>query len=272
MMNDTIIATIVGALVAFLGVLLTLRVTQRNFETNLKEEREKAKEERAFHAKHTALLSAAESVTQFLNYYITLADRELPKDGTIPIEVSEMAVSLNRLHFYCDMDTIRQSTRMGEVLSASYARALKAKMPSAFIGEEIKAADIRIGAIESMNDHLHQEIVALLGADSSSPLLVNHRQQLAANFRSLGEFHSKKTALVKARYQATEACRDVIAQDLKGVYEAMRAVLLTARRELAFPIDEGEYTALLTRSTDSALSQMESLINEIRAQIGKIMK
>jgi hypothetical protein len=105
-MNGTVLATITGALGAFLGVLLTLRANQRNFETNLREEREKAREEREFLAKHKALLSAAESVTRFLNYYMTLSDRELPKDGTIPDEVSEMAVTLNRLHFYCDMDTI----------------------------------------------------------------------------------------------------------------------------------------------------------------------
>jgi hypothetical protein len=99
-MNGTVLATITGALGAFLGVLLTLRANQRNFETNLREEREKAREEREFLAKHKALLSAAESVTRFLNYYMTLSDRELPKDGTIPDEVSEMAVTLNRLHFY----------------------------------------------------------------------------------------------------------------------------------------------------------------------------
>lgn len=268
-MNDTFIATIFGAIVAFLGVLLTLRVAQRNFETNLKEEREKAREERAFTAKHKALLSAAESVTHFLNYYMTLADREIPKDGTIPIEVSEMAVSLNRLHFYCDIDTIRQSIGMSETLSTSYSRALKAKMPSMFIAEEAKAVDIRIASLESMNDRFQQEIVALLGADPSSPLLVSHRQQLAANFKSIAEFHSKKAALAKARYQAIEACRDVIAQDLKGVYQAIRAVLLMARRELAFPIDEAEYTAMLTQSTDSALSQMDSVIREMRTEIDK---
>jgi len=271
-MNDTFIATIVGALVAFLGVLLTLRVTQRNFETNLKEEREKAREERAFTAKHKALLSAAESVTQFLNYYMTLADREIPQDGTIPIEVSEMAISLNRLHFYCNIDTIKQSIGMGEVLSTSYTRALKAKMPSMFIGEDIKAVDIRIAALASMNDRIQQEIVALLSSDPSSPLLVSQRQQLATNYKNMAEFYSTKADLAKAKYQATEVCRDVIKQDLKGVYGAVRATLLMARRELAFPIDETEYTALLTQSTDSALSQMESLIKDMRTEIDKKMK
>ncbi len=61
----------------------------------------------------------------------------------------------------------------------------------------------------------------------------------------------------------------MIAQDLKGVYQAIRAVLLMARRELAFPIDEVEYTAMLTQSTDSALSQMDSVIREMRTEIDR---
>ncbi len=272
MINETSIATIIGALVAFLGVIIALRVTQRNFETNLKEEREKAREEREFTAKHKALLSAIESVTQFLNYYMTLADREIPRDGTTPVEVSEMGVSLTRLHFYCGIDTIKQSTAMSEILNTSFSKALQAKIPSMFIGEDIKDIDIQISAIESRNDLLQKEINNLLGADPSSPLLVNHRQQLAANFKSIAELHSQKPGLFKAKYQAIEACRDVIMQDLKSVYEAIRNVLLMDRRELAFPIDETEYTAILTRTTDSVLSQTESLIKDIRTEMYKKLK
>ncbi len=267
--NGTVLATITGALGAFLGVLLTLRANQRNFETNLREEREKAREEREFLAKHKALLSAAESVTKFLNYYMTLSDRELPKDGTIPDEVSEMAVTLNRLHFYCDMDTIKQSIAMSQILSRSYTQALKAKMPSMFIAEDIKVIDLQIAAMEKMNSQLQQEIVALLPADYSSPLLVSHRQQLATNFKSIAELHAKKTDLIKAKYHATEACRNVIIKDLKEVYKALCNVLLMARRELAFPIDEREYTTMLTQVTESTLTNMESLLDEIRTEIAQ---
>lgn len=266
-MNDTFFAVIIGALVAFLGVLLTLRVNQRNFETNLREEREKAREEREFLAKHKALLLAAESVTRFLNYYMTLPDRELPKDGTTPNEISEMAVSLNRIHFYCDMDSIKQSLSMGQILNRAYTQALKAKMPSMFIAENIKVIDLQIAAMEKINSQLQQEIIALLSADHSSPLIVSHRQQLANNFKSITELHAKKTGLIKEKYRATEVCRDVITKDLKEIYEALRNVLLMARRELAFPIDEREYTTMLTQVTESALTNMKSLLDEIRTEI-----
>lgn len=268
-MDSTFFATIFGALVALLGVHLTLRANQRNFETNLREERKKAKEEREFLAKHKAILSAAESITRFLNYYMTLSDRELPKDGIIPNEVSEIAVTLNRLHFYCDMDTIKESIVMSQILSRLYTQALKAKMPSMFIAEDIKVTDLQIATMEKINSQLQQEIVALLAADYSSPLLISHRQQLATNFKSIAEFHAKKTDLIKAKYHATEVCRDVIIKDLKEVYEAIGNVLLMARRELAFPIDEHEYKIMLTQVTESALANLESLLNYIRIEIAK---
>lgn len=271
-MDSTFFATIAGALVAFLGVLVTLRATQRNFEANLNEEREKAREERTFQAKHKALLSATDSVSSFLNYYLTLADRVMPSDGTAPVEVSEMTVSLNRLHFYCGADTIRESTRMSEILSTSFARALQAKMPSMFIAQDVKALDVRIASLESMNERYFQEIIALMGADSSNPLLIDHKRLLATNFTKIAELQSKKIELNKVGYQAVEACRDVITQDLKNVYEAVRSVLLLAREELDFPIDAAEYTAILTGSTEAALTEMDIVIKSIRAEIAKRMQ
>lgn len=268
-MNYTVLATITAALIALISVLLTLRANQRNFETNLREERKKAREEREFLAKHKALLSAAESVTRFLNYYMTLSDRELPKDGTIPDEISEMTITLNRIHFYCNMDTIKQSITMSQILNGSYTQALKAKMPSMFIAEDIKIIDLQIVGMEKINSQLQQEIVALLSADYSSPLLVSHRQQLATNFNSIAELYAKKSTLIKKKYDATEACRNVIIKDLKEVCKAISAVLLMARRELAFPIDECEYTDMLTQVTESTLANMKSFLDEIRTEIAK---
>jgi hypothetical protein len=64
----------------------------------------------------------------------------------------------------------------------------------------------------------------------------------------------------------------VITRDLKEVYEAVRSVLLMARRELGLPIDEAEYSVLLTQSTDSAFIQYEDLIEEIRTEMAKKLK
>lgn len=266
-MNETFYAAIAGALVGLIGVLVTLRYNQHNFETNLREEREKAREEREFRAKHKALLSAVETVTLFLNHYLTLPDKELPKDGTTPNELSEMSVSLNRLHFYCDMATIKQSIAMSQVLSRAYIRALKAKMPAMFIAEEIKVVDVEIVNMEKANDRVQQEIIALLSVDHSNPLLISHRQQLASNFKLISGLYTKRTDLFKARYQATEACRDALIKDLKEVYEAVRNVLLTARRELGFPIDEDDYTTMLTQATDSIVAETKSFLEDIRSEV-----
>ncbi len=268
-MNNSFYAAITGALVAFIGVLITLRANQRNFETNLKEEQKKAREEREFLAKHKALLSAVESVTRFVNYYLTLSDRELPKDGVTPTDISEMSISLNRLHFYCSIDTIKQSIAMSQILGRAYAQALKAKMPAMFIAEEIKGIDVQIEMIKEMNRELQQEILTLLSTDRLSPILVSHRQQLAANSKSIVGLVEKKNDLIKKKYHATEVCRDVVVKGLKEVYGALSNVLLMARKELAFPIDESEYKTILVQTTEQTVSDLNSLLNEIRAEIAK---
>jgi len=154
-----------------------------------------------------------------------------------------MAVSLNRLHFYCDMNTIKQSVAMSQILSKSYINVLKAKMPAMFIAEEIKVIDTQI---------------ADLG-----------RQQLAANTKTISEFYQKRADLIKKKYYATEVCRDVIIKDLKDVYKALQDTLLMVRRELAFPIDEREYTAMLTQANESTSTDMKNFLSEIRAEITK---
>jgi hypothetical protein len=257
-MNETFFATIAGAFVALLGVLISLN-----------EERKKAKEEREFLAKHKALVSAAESVTRFIGYYTTLADSELPKNGIIPNEVADMSVALNNLHFYSNIDTIKHSLAMSQILHKAYINALKAKMPSMFIAEDIKAIDIQILGFEKMNSQIQQEILALLSADSTSPLIVSHRKQLAINYEKMAEFYERKGTLVKTKYHATEACRDVIKKDLKEVHEALVNVLLMARKELAFPIDEAQYKTMLNQATESALASMDDLFKEVRAEVEK---
>lgn len=137
-MGEQFYSTITGALVAFLGVLFTLRWNQKIHEKNLKEEREKSRKEREFNLKQNALLSAAEAVTRFIIYYMTLPDRKLPADGTVAGEPTELPVALNRLHFFCDLETIEQSIRLGQVTNEVVSEAMKAKLPSVFIVAEIE--------------------------------------------------------------------------------------------------------------------------------------
>jgi hypothetical protein len=265
-MNEMFYASLITSLIALGGVLLTLRINQRNFEITRREEREKAREEREFAAKHKAILDAADSVMRFLNYYMTLPDRELPKDGTIPNEVSDAGINLNTLHFYCDLDSIKSAVAMGQMLSTAYASAIKAKLPAMFIAEDIKVLDIHVTSLERANDHLQGEIMALLSSDASNPLIVSHRQQLASNFRQLSELHKKKSDLYKTKFVAIEACRDVITKDIAAVYGSLRDVLLMARKELKFPIDEKGYATLIDKSNDDALTAIKQLYDEIRAQ------
>ena len=259
--------TIAGALVALLGVLLTLRWNQKAHEENLREEREKKREEREFTAKQESLLYAAEAVTRFLTYYVTIPDRELPQDGSVANEVTEMGVALNRLHFYCNLETIEKSTQLGQILNEAVTEAMTAKMPAAFTVEEIKGIDLEISGFERINATLNEEIRALLFSDPQNDLIVSHRQQLATNFQNIADLHGRKVELIKRKYIETEKCRDVVSRHLRTIYEASRDILLLARRELSFPIEEENYKRIMDSRIDAMEKNLEDLYAEIRKQV-----
>ena len=259
--------TIVGAFVAFFGVLLTLRWNQKIHEDNLREERRKTQEDREFLAKQGVLLAASEAVTRFISYYLSLADRILPSDGIVAEEVTEMAVAMNRLHFYCNIETIEKATHLGQILNKAFTESIIAKMPSAFINEDLKVIDIRILGLEKTYADLQEEIKLILQQDPHNPLIISHRVQLAQNSQTIADLHGKRVDLIKQKYIETEKCRDVIKQNLKTIYDALRDVLLFARQELSFSIDQERYKALITEQTELAIRNLEECLAEIRKQI-----
>jgi len=258
---------IVGALISLLGVLLTLRWNQRVHEDNLREERRKTKEEREFLAKQAALLAASDAVTRFISYYLSLADRSLPSDGVVAEEVIEMEVAMNHLHFYCNIETIEKVTHLGQVLDDATLEAITAKMPSGFINEDIKATDVLISGLEKMNAALQEEVKAILQCEPMNPLIVSHRNLLAQNFQTIAGLHGKRVELIKQKYIETEKCRDVIKKNLKTIYDALRDVLLFARQELSFSIDQERYKILITARTESIIRNLEKCLAEIRKQV-----
>ena len=270
-MNDTILSALVGTGGALLGVFMTLWMNQRQLKITLQEEREKIKEEREFSAKHEAFVSAIDAVIRFYHYYVSLPDKELPTDGNVPTEVTQMGVALSNLHFYCGLEAIKNSVAMSQVFNEAYAKAIRAKIPSAFIAAEIKSIEIQISGIETINNQIQQEILVLLSSNSSTSTLLAHRQQVSTNLKLLSELQLKKIELIKSKYKATEDCRDIIKGDLRAVNDSLRDALLVARAELNFPIDKQAYAALINQSTEKALASIEDLYTEIRAQVKKRM-
>lgn len=265
-------ATIAGAIISLLGVYLTLRRNQKIHEENLKEERRKNKEAREFTAKQGSLLAAADAVTRFLTYYMTIADRVLPQDGSVAEEITELGVALNRLHFYCSLETIEKSTQLGQVLNEVIAEAMMAKIPSAFIMEELKIIDLEISGLERTNAILQEEIRALLFSDPKNSLILLHREQLAENFQSISDLQKRKAELFKNKYIETEKCRDVISRNLRIIYESSRDVLLLARKELNFPIEEENYSRIINERLNAMEVNLEKSYAVIRQQAEEIMQ
>jgi len=265
-------ATLIGAFVSLVGVLLTLRHNQKAHEENLREERTKRREEREFRAKQESLILASEAVTRFLTYFLSIPDRQLPQGGSVAPEITELGVALNKLHFYCSLNTIERATRLSKILDEAVSDAMKSKMPSAFIFEDIKAIDRKVSGIEKSNAVLQEEIRALLLSEPHSPIIVSHRNQLAQSFQHISECHGKRIELLKKQYHEIEKCRDVVTKHMKTIFQASRDVLLLAREELDFPIDETKYKAIMDERIESMEKNIEELYVHIRSEVEKKIK
>lgn len=271
-MSDTLYADIGAALLALLGVLLTLRWNQQTHESNLAEARRKQREEREFLAKQDALMRASDAVVRFITYFVSIPDRELETGGTIPAEVSELGVALNRLHFYCGIDAVSGAVILGRALNQAFSEVMKARVSSGFISGELSGLDVRIASLERMNELTQQEIVALLHSQPTNPLILRHRELLVANFAQLAELHAKRSELLREKYAATEKCRDVVIAQLQGVFAALKDVMVLARQELGFSIEEGPYSELMRDHADKMAHLLNELMFDIRQQVTERMK
>jgi gas vesicle protein len=266
---ESFIGVIIGGLIALATTLITLRRSQKLHEDNLREERRKIREEREFSSKQAAFLSASEALVRFIHYYISLPDRILPSDGTVSEEIAEFSVAFTRLHFYCELETIEKLTSLEQILNEAIGKAMKAKMPSGFIAGDLKAIDVQISGIERINTRIQDEIEAMLQSDQENPLIVSHREQQAKNFRKMADLEGQRVKLIERGCVETEKCRDVVIAHLRTIYESFRDVLLLARRELSFAIDQERYKVIIDKNLESMERTSKKLFTEIRKQFAE---
>ena len=270
-MSDALYAGIGAALLGLLGVLLTIRWNQQTHESNLSEERRKQREEREFAAKQDALMRASDAVIRFITYFVSIPDRDIEQGGRVPAEVIDFGIALNKLHFYCGIDAVEGAVKLARILNLAFSEAMKARIPPGFIAGEISGLEIHISNLERMNDLAQREILALLQSHPASALIASLREHLAANCAQLADLHAKRSALTKAKYLATEVCRDVVIDQLPRVFEVLRDLLVLARDELGFSIDKDRYVTLMTDHADRMVALLNDLMSEVRRQVAERM-
>jgi hypothetical protein len=264
---EPLLGVIIGGLISLLTVWYTLRSSQKLHEDNIKEERRKIREAREFASKQDALQSACDAVTKFIIYYTSLADRTLPSDGIVAEEVADLNVAMNRLHFYCNLETIEKIIALNQTLSFAMTNALKVKVASTFLSEELKNIENQILYFENINANIRSEINAIIQAEPNSSLLVIHRQSLAQNSQKIADLCGKKPLLIMQKYEETEKCRDIIRQHLKDIYKVLSDVLLVARRELSFTIEFDKYKEIMENATSLESENLEGFLADIRKQV-----
>ena len=246
---------------ALLGVLITAEWGRVQFEKRLAEDRAAVSETRKFNGKQDALMSASEAVLRWTMYVATLPDRELPSGGqTIP-EAENVAVALNKLHFYCDLETIEVAIRLSVAFNDAYLRMMQAKIPSMFLQGELNSLNAQLDGYQKLIVRLDEQVVALLGHDPNHPLLGSVRWQIGDTQAKISEQFRQADLLFRRKYDATEACRDVVFGEMKTLYPLAVELMVAARRELQFRIDETSYDRLMT---DQALRGTQALVDTIK--------
>jgi hypothetical protein len=261
-----VVSAIIGGLITLAGVLLTLRWNERSNQSRLMEERRKTKEEREFASKQAAFMAASEAAIRYIHYFLSLADRPLPTDGAVVEEVTDLAVALSRLHFYCGIETVEKAIQLGRVLDNALAEALTAKMAPSFSTEDLKCIEVQLSGFENTNAHIQEEIVAMLQSDPQNPLLVSHRERSAEVYEEMAALCERKCEIIRQQFVETEKCRDAIQRNTRAIYEASRDVLLLARRELSFPIDEARYKDVMDQYLGEGAKQSADMFTELRRQ------
>lgn len=268
---ESFIGVIIGGFIALATTLITLRWNQKLHEDNLREERRKIKEEREFSSKQAAFMLASEALVRFLHYYISLPNRSLPVE-TVPAEITELSIAVNRLHFYCELETIEKLTILEQMLNKAYGEAILAKMPSGFIDGDLKAIDVRISATEKMNTKIQDEIIAMIQSAPGNPLLASKHEQQAKNYQKIGDLHGQRVELIQRQYEEIEKCRDVVIANMRTVNKSFRDMLLLVRRELSFTIDQERYRSIIDKYMESMERTNEQLFAEIRNQFAERMQ
>ena len=269
---ETLLGVFIGGFISLVGVILTLRWNQKLHEENLREERRKTKEEREFSAKKDSLMSACEALARLIDYYFLIPDKNLPKDGNMPKEFTDLNVAFNRLHFYCSMETIEKTSRLSNVLGKAFIEALTARLKSGFIEIDIETIEQEISYLEKWNTSIRDEINALFQSEPENPLHVYNRELLAKNLRKMGDLSGKKCELIELKFVETEKCRDVVFSHIKTIYKSMSKVLMLARKELSFPIDEKKYRDLIVESIEETEKVLKEFFTSIRNQFADKME
>lgn len=274
-MNDALLAflaTVTGSVTTLFGVVLTLRWSQTQHQKSVEVEQKRRKEEREYVARRDSLVTANEAVTRFIQFLLTLPDRELPANGELPSEVRDLGISINRLHYFCTLDTLSKMMELGKIMNESVGAAVKAKMPASFLHHDILSVDSEAANLGEINYALKEEIAALLQSSPRDPLIISHRNQIAENHREIVALREKQTELIQKKILATENCRDVVHKAIPGIYNALRDALICARRELSFELDEREYADLMSKNLDELVEYLQRFLadlrNSVREEIG----
>ncbi len=259
--------SLIVALISLAGVLFTLSRNQRQHDNSIAAERQKSREEKEFAAKQKSLMRATECTVKFLHYLVSLPVRELPANGETDPALQEIGAAFFELHFYCSVETIKEVNKLNVILTKAALDVSTIKTDSVLLISFIKAIESRIDSVEKRYDIVSAEIASILKTDAKSPLVSFYIKELGKHEKELVELRNHKSDLMKSNYRAVESCRDELIKHLGSIADGVATIMVLARKELNFPVDEKLYLAMMKEMTQTQFENMNSAITAIRNKI-----
>lgn len=244
------------ALVALFGVLLTIQA-----------DRDKAAEDRRFIAKQDAFIQAADAMGSANLYLMNLADKNLPTDGEVDKELKDFVPAFIRPHFYCDFSTTEVCMNYGRTFTTCLEQVFRAKVASMQFDGEIGNNARTIERVNKSVDRFMEEYMILMRENSSHPLIPHVKAAIAADQGQLANLYSAQAELLAKKSGKVSECRRIAHEKFLPLNQFTKQLLLNARRELQFPIEEEKYAKMWDDNSSAASSFLSNFMHSIESDI-----
>lgn len=198
---------IVGALSTIAGASLTQHLYNKN-QTNIFEREEKNnKEKRYFWLKQKSISYTLDTISKIMIYYASLPQKQDFNENELIKELTNIDIALNKIHIYCDTETIKSAHRIATTLQKILMEAMQDKRDILDLNEEalpetdkinLQTSQLTNKVQENLTiiNHLIKDFYITIRKELSSPVnILNFREIMDDYIHNISE--PSKTALRK---------------------------------------------------------------------------
>jgi hypothetical protein len=266
--SETVFAAMLGSLPALLGVCWTLSYMQNQFRESVAAEDRQKREERRFAAKQHAFIAALEAAVPYIHFIVSLPDRDVVPGKKNPA-AEAFGIAMNKLHFYCELETIEEAADFAETGGKIALRLMETRRPVSFIDNDIRDLENAMSYCQNRIQQLNAEANTRIARDPNDPEVIVIRRDATGLTQRILEATERRAALYQSRYEAIARCHEVLVEELPRLIEIQTSLMIAARRELEFKIPVAEYRRLMEGQAERMGAALRSAMERTREEINK---